>query len=126
MIAYLKEHRAGRATFLPLTSITRPQEFKTPEVLKEKGVIGMADELVSTDQKYRNVAKAMLGRIVVADNVDNAVRIARKYDYGIRMVTLEGELLVPGAPSAAAHSRTAAICWAAAGRWRNWRKRSEN
>ena len=96
MIAYLKEHRAGRATFLPLTSITRPQEFKTPEVLKEKGVIGMADELVSTDQKYRNVAKAMLGRIVVADNVDNAVRIARKYDYGIRMVTLEGELLVPG------------------------------
>lgn len=96
MIAYLKEHRAGRATFLPLTSITRPQEFKTPEVLNEKGVIGMADQLVSTDPKYRNVAKAMLGRIVVADNVDNAVRIARKYDYGIRMVTLEGELLVPG------------------------------
>ena len=95
-INYLKRRDGGRATFLPLTSITRPQEFKTPEVLKEKGVIGMADELVSTDQKYRNVAKAMLGRIVVADNVDNAVRIARKYDYGIRMVTLEGELLVPG------------------------------
>lgn len=96
MIAYLKEHRAGRATFLPLTSIIHPQEFKTPEVLGEKGVIGMADELVSTDKKYRNVAKAMLGRIVVVDNVDNAVKIARKYDYGIRMVTIEGELLVPG------------------------------
>ena len=96
MIAYLKEHRAGRATFLPLTSITHPQEFKTPEVLKEKGAIGMADELVSTDKKYRNVAKAMLGRIVVVDNVDNAVKIARKYDYSIRMVTIEGELLVPG------------------------------
>lgn len=38
----------------------------------------------------------MLGRIVVVDNVDNAVKIARKFDYGIRMVTLEGELLVPG------------------------------
>ena len=96
MIAYLKEHRAGRATFLPLTSITHPQEFKTPEVLKEKGAIGMADELVFTDKKYRNVAKAMLGRIVVVDNVDNAVKIARKYDYSIRMVTIEGELLVPG------------------------------
>ncbi len=96
MIAYLKEHKAGRATFLPLTSIIHPQEFKTPEVLKEKGAIGMADELVSTDKKYRNVAKAMLGRIVVVDNVDNAVKIARKYDYGIRMVTVEGELLVPG------------------------------
>ncbi len=96
MIAFLKQTKAGRATFLPLTSIANPQEFKTPEVLKEKGVIGMADELVTTDPKYRNVAKAMLGRIVVIDNVDNAVKIARKFDYGIRMVTLEGELLVPG------------------------------
>ncbi len=96
MIGFLKENRLGRATFLPLTSITNPQEFKNPEALKEKGVIGMADELVRIDKAYKNVAKAMLGRIVVVDNVDNAVKIARKFDYGIRMVTLEGELLVPG------------------------------
>ena len=96
MIDYLKKTKAGRATFLPLTSITHPQEFKNPEALKEDGVIGMADELVKIDKKYRNVARAMLGRIVVIDNVDHAVKIARKYDYGIRMVTLEGELLVPG------------------------------
>ena len=96
MIGYLKKTKAGRATFLPLTSITHPQEFKNPEALEEKGVIGMADELVKIDKKYRNVAKAMLGRIMVVDNVDNAVKIARKFDYGIRMVTLEGELLVPG------------------------------
>ena len=96
MIGFLKQNRLGRATFLPLTSITKPQEFKNPEALKEKGVIGMADELVNTEKEYRNVAKAMLGRIVVVDNVDNAVKIARKFDYGIRMVTLEGELLVPG------------------------------
>ena len=96
MITFLKQTKAGRATFLPLTSITHPQEFKNPEALKEKGVIGMADELVSIDSKYKNVARAMLGRIVVVDQVDNAVKIARKFDYGIRMVTLEGELLVPG------------------------------
>ncbi len=96
MIQYLKNNRLGRATFLPLTSITSPQEFKTPEVLKEKGVIGMADGLVRIDSRYANVAKAMLGRIVVVDHVDNAVKIARKYDHSIRMVTLEGELLVPG------------------------------
>ena len=96
MIQYLKDNRLGRATFLPLTSITNPQEFKNPEALKEKGVIGMADELVNIAEEYRNVAKAMLGRIVVVDHVDNAVKIARKFDYGIRMVTLEGELLVPG------------------------------
>ena len=96
MIGFLKQNRFGRATFLPLTSITNPQEFKTPDVLKEKGAIGLADSLVKTDSKYANVAKAMLGRIAVIDNIDHAVKIARKYDYGVRMVTLEGELLVPG------------------------------
>lgn len=96
MIAHLKREKGGRATFLPLTSIKNPQEFKTPDVLKEKGVLGLADSLVKTKKEYANVAKAMLGRIVVVDNVDNAVKIARKYDYGVRMVTLEGELLVPG------------------------------
>ena len=96
MISFLKQNKGGRATFLPLTSILNPQEFKNPEALDEKGVIGMADALVSVEEKYRNVAKAMLGRIMVVDNVDNAVKIARKFDYGIRMVTLEGELLVPG------------------------------
>ncbi len=96
MIGFLKKAKAGRATFLPLTSITHPQEFKNQEALKEPGVVGMADELVRIEKKYRNVAKAMLGRILVVDNVDNAVKIARKFDYGIRMVTLEGELLVPG------------------------------
>ena len=96
MIGFLKKAKAGRATFLPLTSITHPQEFKNPEALKEKGVVGMADALVKIDKKYQNVAKAMLGRIMVVDHVDNAVKIARKFDYGIRMVTLEGELLVPG------------------------------
>ena len=96
MIAFLKQSKGGRATFLPLTSITNPQEFKNPEALKEKGVLGMADELVRVEDRYRNVAKSMLGRIMVVDNVDNAVKIARKFDYGIRMVTVEGELLVPG------------------------------
>ncbi|GFI23575.1 chromosome partition protein Smc [Lachnospiraceae bacterium] len=96
MIGFLKKNRFGRATFLPLTSITRPQEFKILEALKEKGVIGLADTLVQTDVKYQNVAKTMLGRILVIDHIDNAVKIAKKYQYSIRIVTLEGELLVPG------------------------------
>lgn len=96
MIGFLKKNRFGRATFLPLTSIAKPQAFKMSDALKEQGVIGLADTLVRTDTRYRNVAKTMLGRIVVVDNVDNAVRIAKKYNYSIRMVTLEGELLVPG------------------------------
>ena len=96
MIAFLKSSRAGRATFLPLTSIKNPQEFKNKDALKEKGVIGMADELVKVDQKYRDVAKSLLGRIIVVDNIDNAVKIAGKFRHSLRMVTIEGELLVPG------------------------------
>ncbi len=96
MIRFLKKSRAGRATFLPLTSIKNPQEFKNTDVLKEKGVIGMADEIVKVDKKYKDVARSLLGRIVVVDNVDNAVKIAGKFHYSVRMVTTEGELLVPG------------------------------
>lgn len=96
MIAYLKSSRSGRATFLPLTSIKNPQEFKNTDALKEKGVIGMADELVKVDKKYRDVAKSLLGRIIVVDNIDNAVKIASKFRHSLRMVTIEGELLVPG------------------------------
>ena len=96
MIALLKKEKSGRATFLPLTSIKNTQEFKTSEALNEEGVLGLADSLVNTDKKYKNVATTMLGRILVVDNVDHAVKIAKKYDYGIRMVTLEGELLIPG------------------------------
>ena len=96
MISYLKEVRGGRATFLPLTSIKDPQEFKNPESLNEPGVIGLADTIVDTEEIYRDVARSMLGRILVVDNMDNALKIARKYRYGIRMVTIDGELLVPG------------------------------
>ena len=96
MINHLKQVKGGRVTFLPLTSLTRPQEFKQPDSLSEPGVIGLADSIVTTKDEYRNVAKSMLGRILVVDTMDHALRIAAKYDYGIRMVTLEGELLVPG------------------------------
>ncbi len=96
MIAYLKQNRHGRATFLPLTSINDPEEFKKKEALDEKGVIGLADTLVHVDKKYKDVASYLLGRILVVDNIDNAVKIARKYKYTIRMVTKEGEYLTPG------------------------------
>ena len=96
MIAYLSQNKAGRATFLPLTGIKHPQEFSAPDAKKEKGVIGMADEIVRTDPRYRDVAKAELGRIMVIDNFDDAVQISKKYKRSIRMVTLAGELFIPG------------------------------
>ncbi len=96
MISFLKKNRYGRATFLPLSSIKSQQEFKMTQILGENGVKGLANTLVRTDKRYENVAKSLLGRIVVVDNVDNAVRLAKKYNHSVRMVTLEGELLAQG------------------------------
>ena len=96
MISFLKTNRLGRATFLPLTSIRNYQRFRNTEALSEPGVIGTADTLVRIDDKYRDVAGSLLGRILVVDNVDNALKLNRKYNQSMRVVTLEGELLVPG------------------------------
>ncbi len=96
LIEISKRAKAGRATSLPLTSITNPQEFKQSESLNEKGVIGKADEIVEIADEYKDVARTLLGRILVVDNVDNALKIAKKYEYGIRMVTVEGEMIIPG------------------------------
>ena len=96
MIAFLKAVKGGRATFLPLTSMKNRQEFRQRQLLSEPGVIGLADSLVTTEEKYRDVAASLLGRILVVDHVDNAVRLARKTGYSLRMVTLEGELFTPG------------------------------
>ena len=96
VISFLKTNRLGRATFLPLTSIRNYQRFRNTEALSEPGVIGTADTLVRIDDKYRDVAGSLLGRILVVDNVDNALKLNRKYNQSMRVVTLEGELLVPG------------------------------
>lgn len=96
LIGFLKEGRLGRATFLPMDAVSNPQQIKAIEVLNEKGVLGLAHTLVDTDKEYEKIAESLLGRFVVVDSVDNATKIARKYNYTIRMVTLEGELLAPG------------------------------
>lgn len=96
MIRYLKSNRLGRATFLPLTSIGSAQSLNKEALLKENGVLGLASELVQVEEQYRSVARSLLGRVVVVDHMDHAVQIAGKYHYSVRMVTLEGELLVPG------------------------------
>ena len=96
MIELLKREKAGRATFLPLNDLGRPQEFKNTAVLKEPGVIGLADSLVRCDDRYRPVAASLLGRIVIVDRFDHAAAVNKKYNHSVRMVTLEGELFMPG------------------------------
>ncbi|MCR4843094.1 MAG: chromosome segregation protein SMC [Eubacterium sp.] len=96
MIEYLKKNKYGRATFLPLTSVRKRNDEKEREVLGEKGVIDLAPRLVKAQKKYDNVISFLLGQIIVVDTVDNALALARRHDYSLRMVTLSGELLSPG------------------------------
>lgn len=96
VIEYLKKNKYGRATFLPLSSIANKTGFTNERALLEKGVIGLACDLVTIDKSCENIAKYLLGRVMVVDNIDNALIIARKYNYSLRMVTLEGELLNAG------------------------------
>ena len=96
MISYLKENHFGRATFLPLTSVDGRGNFKKREVLDEKGVIGLANELVDCDKKYDGVLAYLIGRVVVVEHIDHAIALARKNNYSLHIVTLEGEYLAPG------------------------------
>lgn len=95
MISYLKENRLGRVTFLPLTTVT-PHGLSDTSVLNERGIIGLASELVNFDSKYQKIVDFLLGRILVADNVDSALLVQRKNKFSFNIVTLDGDFLRPG------------------------------
>ena len=92
LIEYLKKNKYGRATFLPLTSVGSRGGFNQEAALGEPGIIGLADSLVHVEPQYRGLASYLLGRVVVAENIDCAIALARKFRYSLRIVTLEGEL----------------------------------
>ena len=96
MIEFLKKNKYGRATFLPLTSMKNKKTFNNPAALKEPGVIGVASDLVQVEAEYEGLANYLLGRTLVVDHIDHGIAIAKKYQYTIRMVTIEGESLNPG------------------------------
>ena len=96
MVRFLKENKYGRATFLPLTSVSGKNQKRNERALSADGVIGTADTLVRTDPLYQDIIAYLLGRIYVVDDIDHAVELAREFHYSLNMVTLEGEHLMPG------------------------------
>ncbi len=95
LIKYLRDNKFGRATFLPLTSV-KGRGSVDQDALHEHGVIGIASELTSSDKKYKDLVASLLGRVIVVDNIDNAIKIERKYKHNLRIVTLLGDLFNPG------------------------------
>ena len=95
-IEFLKRTRQGRATFLPLNALRSSTQAELKEAVREQGAIGIASGLVRTAAEYEGLAEYLLGNVLVADNIDSAIRIAAKYRQKLRIVTLDGELLSPG------------------------------
>lgn len=94
-IARLKENRAGRLTFLPVSSIRGGRNGQAEVLRGEPGFQGLATECVEFAPAYRNVMEYLLGRVVVVDRMDHAVRLSKKAA-GLRFVTLEGEIINAG------------------------------
>lgn len=94
-IGFLKQRSAGRATFLPLTAI-RGDELREPGVEREYGYVGIASRLVSFDEPYTRIFHNLLGRTVVAEDLDCGIAMARKYQNRFRIVTLDGQVINRG------------------------------
>lgn len=96
LIAFLKQNKFGRATFLPLSAISGRDIKVDASLVKENGAVGFANQLVECDSEFTELARYLLGRILVVDNIDNALAIARRHNHSLRIVTLEGDMLSPG------------------------------
>ncbi|MDA1192467.1 MAG: chromosome segregation protein SMC, partial [Candidatus Poribacteria bacterium] len=94
-INFLKKHRAGRVTFLPL-DILRARSRMDERLTRYPGIIGWAPDLVDTDKEYQVVVENLLGNVVIAETLDDAVNVARRERTSMRLVTLDGEVVNPG------------------------------
>lgn len=93
-VNWLKSSRAGRATFLPVTSITAGKRYDIPHYVTESdGYIGVAADKINCDKKFAAIAEYLLGRTIIADNMDDAIKISKERIRGFRIVTLEGEVI---------------------------------
>ncbi len=94
-IAFLKRTDAGRATFLPMSTI-RGRELDESGLETNDGFIGIASRLCECEEQYSGILRSLLGRICVAEDLDCAVKIARRYSYRFRIVTLDGQVVNAG------------------------------
>ena len=93
LVEHLRKNNLGRASFLPISSI----RGKKLEKIKgnEKGVIGIASDLIKFDKKYEQIILSLLGRTVIVDNMNTAINVAKQNSYTFRIITVEGDLINP-------------------------------
>ena len=94
-IRYLKSTDGGRATFLPLNTI-KPRELRENNLDDCYGYVGIAAQLCTCDNKFSNILYNLLGKIVIAEDLNSAAAIAKKYSYRFKVVTLDGQVVNAG------------------------------
>ena len=92
-IEWLKASSSGRATFLPVASVKADRIQLDKNVKSAKGFIGLASGMVDTEERFREIVDYLLCRVIIADSMDNAVRISKMNIGGFRIVTVEGEVI---------------------------------
>ena len=93
LVEHLRKNNLGRASFLPITSVRGRKLDKIKG--HEKGVIGIASDLVKYDKKYEQIITNLLGRTVVVDNMDTAIKVAKQNGYTVRIITTQGDVINP-------------------------------
>ena len=91
LVEHLRKNNIGRASFLPITSVKGKKLDKVKG--NEKGVIGIASDLVKYNKKYEQIILNLLGKTVIVDNMDTAIKVAKQNSYSFRIVTLEGDVV---------------------------------
>ncbi len=94
-ISMLKDDKAGRATFLPITAI-KARTFENKGLDECVGYVSMASDLVKVDAQYSQIIENLLGNVCVSENIDSASVIARKFGYKFKIVTLDGQVVNAG------------------------------
>ena len=95
VINYLKKNNLGRVTFLPM-NIIKSNKIDIRNIRSNTKFIGIASDLIKFDEKYRNIIENILGRTIIIDNIDNAIKFAKENNHRFKVVTLDGEILNPG------------------------------
>ena len=93
LVEHLRKNNLGRASFLPITSVRGKKLDKIKG--KEEGVIGIASDLIKYDKKYEQIVTNLLGRTVIVNNMDTAIRLSKQNGYTFRIITVEGDVINP-------------------------------
>ena len=110
LIDFLRQNRFGRATFLPMSAVkSKTLNDKERRVLTMRGCVGVASDLIDCDGQYRGIVENLLGRTVIAENLDCGIAIMRAGGHAFRLVTLEGDVMHSGGSMTGGSTQSRAV-----------------